>query len=370
MGRLALFLALAACSRATTTHGGAPPDSEIVRDTPKSVDAPPDAPSYANLCAAPRPPHATVPDQPALPAAGCPTLVPGANTITSAATQRSFLLVLPSDFRSDEQLPVLFLWHWLKGSAQDFLDKGDVQNAADQQRFIAVLPNSIGATVFGLNLNTDWPFDITQSQQRMTQEFQFFDDMLACVEQQLHVNSSCVASAGVSAGALFTDQLVQARSNMLASFMSMSGGVNDTIIKPWTAVPHQLPAFVLWGGDGPPNMDGRKDILGCLGFGMDFSVASRDLEMGLVAGNQFMVECRHDCGHVEPPFDPPPGLTKYAGLWDFALNHPFYLAAGQSPYLQSGLPAGAPPWCAIGAGNSIPRNDAATCPPAANPCAF
>ena len=74
--------------------------------------------------------------------------------------------------------------------------------------------------MFGLNLNTKWPFDITQSQTRMDEEFLFFDDMLACVEAQYHINTSCVSTVGVSAGALFTDQLAQARSNWRISSRS------------------------------------------------------------------------------------------------------------------------------------------------------
>ena len=56
-----------------------------------------------------------------------------------------------------------------------------------------------------------------------------------------------------------------------------------------------------------------------------------------------------------------------AGMWEFALNHPFWLPAGQSPYLTTGLPAGMPEWCAIGGGNSIPRSGGG-CPAAENPC--
>ena len=365
MSRFLALIGLIACGHGSTEPASAPdaPDSQLVPDAPAIV---PDATSYANLCAAPIPSGAPLPDLPATPAGGCPALASGTNTLPSG---RSFLLVIPANFRADEHLPVLFMWHWLKGSAQDFLTRGSVQEAADEQRFIAVLPVKEGATVFGLGLDTDWPFDITQTDARIAQEVTFFDDMLACVEGQLHPNTSCVSSIGVSAGALWTDQLVQKRSNMLASFVSLSGGVNDTIIKPWNGAPRALPGVVLWGGDGPPTMDGNKDLLGCIGLGMDFSVASRDLEQGMRAENEFIIECRHNCGHVEPPLDPPPGLTKYGAIWDFTFNHPFWLAPGASPYLSTGLPAGMPAWCAIGAGNSTPRSGGG-CPPAENPCAF
>jgi len=124
---------------------------------------------------------------------------------------------------------------------------------------------------------------------------------------------------------------------------------------------------VLWGGDGPPQMDGVKDILGCAGIGMDFSVASRSLEQGLAEDGHFFVECKHNCGHVEPPLEAPLGESKYAGMWEFALDHPCWLAAGQSPYLTQGMPASMPAWCGIGAGTAIPRSGGG-CPEGENPC--
>ncbi|MBX3161733.1 MAG: hypothetical protein KF773_37575 [Deltaproteobacteria bacterium] len=316
----------------------------------------------------PVPSGAPQPVRPPLPAAGCPALVPGLNTITSTGHTRQFLLVLPADLSpADKKPPVLFMWHWLGGSAQKFLEKGDVQTAADQQRFIAVLPASRGATVFGTSFDTRWPFDVTQSQSRMNEELAFFDDMLACVEQQFDINDQCVSSVGVSAGALWTDQLAQARSDRLASFVSLSGGVSASIIKPWNGSARKLPGVVLWGGDGPPMMDGVKDILGCFSIGMDFSVASKSLEAELAARGHFFVECKHNCGHVEPPLEAPAGASKYAGMWEFALDHPFWLPAGQSPWLEHGLPPAMPAWCAIGANSSTPRSGGG-CPAAENPC--
>jgi hypothetical protein len=360
----------AGCSHgASPSHddaSGLPPDSSsLPPDGP--IEGTPDAASYRFLCDAPRPAHAPVPTPPPL-ATGCPTLVAGTNTITTSGKQRQFILVVPANLQSGEHLPVLFMWHWIGGSAQGFIDKGEVQAAVDDQRFLAIAPVAEGAEVLG-QLDTRWPFDITQSQDRMNEEFTFFDDMLSCTEQQYNVNADCVSTVGVSAGALFTDQLIQARSDTLASFESLSGGVGDTIIKGWTAPPRPLPGVVLWGGDGPPAMDGVKDILGCLGIGMDFSVASRDLETGLEAGGNFFIECKHNCGHVEPPLDAPPGESKYAGMWEFAFNHPFWLAPGDSPYKTSGLPSSLPSWCGIGPNSEVPRSGSG-CPPAENPCAF
>jgi hypothetical protein len=264
-----------------------------------------------------------------------------------------------------EQYPVMFMWYWLGGSADGFISKGEVQNAVDAQRFIAVVPISAGVDVAFTSFNTQWPFDITQSSQRMTQEFQFFDDMLSCVEQQYAINQNCVSTAGVSAGALFTDQLAQARSQRLSSFISLSGGVDDMIIKPWSGATHKLPAIVLWGGDGPPNQDGVRDSLSCLGIGMDFATASSELETALAHDGHFFIECKHNCGHVEPPIDPPPGVSKFGGVWQFAWDHPFWLPAGESPYA-NGLPTSLPSWCGIGAHSATPRMGSGC--PAAQTC--
>jgi predicted esterase len=362
------MLLLIACGQATPP-GGAPDAPPVSPDAAEPLpDAPPDAPvSTRKLCRETPPDGAPMPAPPPLPAAGCPVLQGGLNTITSSGDQRQFILVLPESPIEGEPLPVLFMWHWIGGSANAFLEKGDVQTAASQQQFIAVIPVDKGATVFGTSFDTRWPFDITQSSDRMTDEFKFFDDMLACVGQQYAINASCVSSVGVSAGALFNAQLAQARSNRLASFVSLSGGTSASWIKPWNGAARKLPAVVLWGGDGPPEQDGVKDILGCAGIGMDFSVASKSLEQGLIEDGHFLIECKHNCGHVEPPLTPPNGVSKYAGMWEFALDHPFWLPAGQSPYQTNGMPAAMPAWCGIGADSAVPRSGGG-CPAAENPC--
>jgi predicted esterase len=372
--RLASLLVLVACGQSTPADLDPGPDASGPNPNPDapppdgSTTPPPDGPvTQRFLCRQTPPEGAPTPSPPPLPSAGCPALTSGLNTITSNGDQRQFILVLPEAPLPGEQLPVLFMWHWIGGSANSFLERGDIQNAASQQNFIGVIPVDKGAEIFGTSFDTRWPFDITQSSSRMTEEFEFFDDMLACVSQQYEVNTSCVSSIGVSAGALFNAQLAQARSNRLASFVSLSGGTSATWIKPWNGAARKLPAIVLWGGDGPPAQDGVKDILGCAGIGMDFSVASRSLETGLAEDGHFFLECRHNCGHVEPPLTAPEGESKYAGMWEFALDHPFWLPAGQSPYLEQGIPATIPSWCAIGAGSSMPRTGDG-CPEPENPC--
>ena len=308
-------------------------------DDDDAADAGDTAPRVVS-CSDEPPPGADLPEPlPAYGGVACPTLAPGRNTILSTGVAREFLLVVPTVVDPAESLPLIFLWHWLGGEASDFLEKGEVQVAADDARFLAAIPEAKGDLVL------KWPYTIVDLPARVDEEVRFFDDMLACIAEQYHVNRSCVSSVGVSAGALWTSQLAPRRAGLIASFLSLSGGVGqdgDWInpILPWFGSPRSMPAIVLWGG--PTDF-----------CGVTFSTTSRYLESALDAEGHFYVECIHNCSHAEPPLVPPPGESKYAMLWQFVLDHPFWLRAGESPYQVTGLPASFPPWCAIGRGATI-----------------
>lgn len=300
----------------STTGGGLPLDYLCGTPAPEGAELPPAPPEYSG--------------------GTCPALQPGWNMLTSLGHAREFIVVVPSDLGEDEQLPLVFLWHWLGGDAEGFLEKADVQNAADQLRFAAVIPAEKGDLLFR------WPFTAIDSDARMQEEFGFFDDMLACMVDSYTIDTACVSSTGVSAGALFTDQLGQGRGEYLSSIISLSGGVGG-LVKPWNGSPHIMPAMVLWGGP--------SDF--CVAI--DFEAGSHNLEAALVEDGHPVLECVHNCGHSEPPFEPPsPELTTYAGMWRFWLDHPYWLTDGESPW-NVALPEGTPGWCAMGVGNATPR---------------
>ena len=207
---------------ADTTASPTTTDGPIIDDFPFS-DLPPVAMAD---CREEPPPDAMMP--PPLPVyeGQCPALVPGVNGIVSSNDDREFILVVPTDLQPEENLPVIFLWHWLGGDAQDFLEQGDVQNAVDQYRFIGVIPSSKGDLLF------QWPFSIIDPDPREEEEYRFFDDMLACVAEQFNVAEGCIASAGVSAGGLWTGQLASGRGPWLSSILSLSGGTGGVALKP------------------------------------------------------------------------------------------------------------------------------------------
>ncbi|MBI5531601.1 MAG: hypothetical protein HY898_02725 [Deltaproteobacteria bacterium] len=309
------------------------------------------------------PDHACNHDPPAnapLPAAypaysggACPTLAAGTNNITSSGVARQLQLALPANPppQPGEKLPLVFLWHWMGGSGQSFINNAEVQKAVDQQRFVAIAPESGGSSKPPFR----WPSTLLDSDARLQEELVFFDDMLTCAAQSIPaINHNCVSTAGVSAGGLWTAQVAGRRSQYLASFVSMSGGVGGGVAKPWANPSHRLPGLVLWGG--------ACDQCSASGFTIHFQDTSKALESALAGQGNFLVECVHSCCHAEPPFEAPPGLSKYAGMWDFIFDHPYWLGAGESPY-SGGIPfqKGLPHWCGPGPG-SAPPPGALQCP--------
>ena len=273
----------------------------------------------------------------------CPQIRPGRNTIKAGnppGSMREFLLLAPEDLDPAEKLPVVFMWHWLAGSAAEFAEKGDVQTAVNKMRFLAVIPEAKGDLLF------TWPFLLFDSQRRINDELLFFDHMLACISRQYNVNLNCVSSVGVSAGGAWTTYLAHERSRHLASFISLSGGTGhpDDPFNPvqyWSHAEHILPALVLWGGP----------FDWC---GLSFAMTSNHLEDYLTEDGHFFVECIHNCQHAEPPSDED-AQTKYAFLWNFIFDHPYWLEDGKSPYLYEGLPDTFPYWCGIGDGSATIR---------------
>ncbi len=303
-----------------------------------SVEASMPRPPPMHLCAQPRPAGAPMP--PALRAYSggmCPMLVPGMNRIMTGGASRAFILVVPTDAAPGERFPVSVLWHPLGSTAEVYTRMGVLQTAANTQRFIAILPESKG------DLQLRWPS--SGGGARLDEELRFFDDMLACVNARWTINTDCVATGGVSAGALWAVRLANLRASMLSSFISVSGGAG-TPNPAWTTVEHRLPGMVVWGGPGDR----------CIVYSFDTN--SRNLTTALNRDGHSVVECIHNCGHAMPPFD---SADPFRPIVDFGLNHPFWLSRGMSPY-SGGLPAFFPGWCAYGAGRARIRTGACAMP--------
>ena len=334
MKYVALIAMLVACSSSGDDLGDDTTDADAGATAPDAAEGTP----ARLLCHQPIPEGAQMPPPPpTYSGASCPTLVPGTNTIVSSGAQREFILVVPDDLRPDESLPLGILWHPLASSADVFLTKGELETAINQDRFLAILPEAKG------DLSLQWPWLGLDTQARVDEELRFLDDMFACVAQQYNVNLSCVSNGGVSSGGLWAMQVGWQRGQHFSSLLSVSGGSGDgSVVKPWQSSLHKMPVLVLWGG--------AADM--CVVF--NFTDTSHTLEQELVDDGHFVVECIHNCGHAIPPFDAPEGQSGFAPLWEFVLNHPYWLRDGESPYLDK-MPGNMPAWCGVGMDSATER---------------
>lgn len=329
----------------------------VTKDVP--TDTGPPKPVYtfaAAACGQTPPADAILPAKPKAYTGGtCPKLIADGKTLNPLQSQgnaRSFIVVAPSDIKPDEKLPVLFAYYWLKASPNSFIEKGELVAATQAQRFIAIVPESKkDITIPFTKTNLPWPMlgTITPDA-RFQEEHVFFDDMLACVAEQFPIDNNCVAVTGVSAGALYTAQLVSQRSEYISSYISLSGGIQtpalpDSVLATWTPPKIPRPMLILWGG--PTD----SCVL------LSFQAGSQQLETAEDTAGAFVTECVHNCAHGVPPIDTPPGKSKFAVVWEFAWSHPFWLKTGESPWAK-GLPADAPAWCGIGSNSATIRTGA------------
>ncbi|MCB9765415.1 MAG: hypothetical protein H6739_36915 [Alphaproteobacteria bacterium] len=256
--------------------------------------------------------------QPPTPAAysggTCPTLEAGWNdAFLSADVERRFNLVLPPD---PDGAGVLFVFHWLGGSAAQFLNYTPVADLAEQNDLILVVPDSCCGAF-------EWPFTPNEDP---TPDLTFFDDALSCLSEQHSVDLSRVYATGMSAGGLWTSFLTMHRAEALAATAPLSGGTEGAML--WTEPARPLPVLLTWGGE--------NDTFGSGGTQLSFHDANLAFSADLTESGSWVGHCVHDLGHDIHP-DSIDYLATFFG--DHVWGQP-------SPYAD-GFPSSFPDWCGL-----------------------
>ena len=293
--------------------------------------ADPMPPPPSGLCHEAAPAGAPEPPSPKSYSGGsCPQIVPGYNTgFTSDGRSREFMLVAPSDHDPSKSYPLVFAWYHITGNAMDFVEYIDVQAVADAKQMIFVIPQDSGM------FEATWPMTPLDDNQADV-DLVFFDDLLSCIHAQFSVNLSCVASAGVSSGGLWTAFLGQRRGEYLASNLVFSGGYPTEFASEWWSwqeSSHRFASLVLWGGPDDK-------------LGIDFHHASINYIDHLSGDGHFIVRCEHDQGHGAPPPDDDQDEPPVSAIFDFVLQHPYWFE-GSSIYQTDGPPEDMPSYCKL-----------------------
>ncbi|MCB9797062.1 MAG: hypothetical protein H6741_30625 [Alphaproteobacteria bacterium] len=273
--------------------------------TPEPVDS-----------AAPKPETPTPPEPEAYSGGSCPTLEQGRNEgFLSADVEREFLLQLPEN---PEGAPVVFVWHWLGGSASQFFQYTDIEERLTEELgAIVVAPESCCSPV-------EWLFVPGQDP---TPDLTLFDDLLSCLDEQYSVDLDRVYTTGMSAGGLWSSFLAIHRAETLAAAAPLSGGTEGALEFETPARP--LPVLLTWGGE--------SDTIGGNGINLDFHEANLAFSADLQASGSWVGHCVHSMGHTIHP-------DSLDILVPFFRDHRW---SDTTPPWALGMPEELPDWCGL-----------------------
>ncbi|MCO4769472.1 MAG: hypothetical protein KDA24_05530 [Deltaproteobacteria bacterium] len=262
----------------------------------------------------------------------CPDLSsPGVEVFSSGGTDRKVVTAFPEG--ETEGLPIIFFFHGLttpdQNPAEQMANALDLQELAEDLPAIIVIPEA-PATVMPLvgevsiwGILGDPTADLT-----------LYDDLRACVVNELGGDIRRVTSAGFSGGALWTAQMLMSRADTLAAAVSFSGGVEFELpidgspFLTYQTPAEKVPTLLVAGGETDEWPQG---------FGLiDFVSTTDTLQGGLRVDGHFLARCDHDAGHT---------ITNQAWGFgqDWAMAHEYGI---ESPFATDGI-GDQESWCEV-----------------------
>lgn len=217
-------------STRASSSGGTSNDSTSVRPTSNAVGGTANASGGSTTRGSSRSPSggssatggaalggsSTSPASPTDPAPGCgkDAAATGAQdlTIPIAGTDRSYILFVPTNYDSNQALPLIFAWHGLGGSGTLARQYFGLERAAGNQAII-VYPSGLPTT--------DGKAGWTLTQDGI--DVQFFDALLAEISDKYCIDRARVFSTGHSFGAMMTNALGCFRGNVLRGVAPVAG---------------------------------------------------------------------------------------------------------------------------------------------------
>lgn len=241
----------------------------------------------------------------------CPVMATGDVTLTADGRERSLKLYLPDE---PTGAPVLFMFHGNGDNAQNFAQGFDAPGISAAFNAIVVVPYASGRFTF------EWPIVIRDD---LDVDVSLFEGALSCLEQEHDIDNQRVYSTGFSAGALWTTLLVSSHADVLAAAVTFSGGIDYSLLNPFTTPARPIPLLSTHGG-----VDDQVVI--------NFQKATEALVEKMTENGSTVVLCTHAGGHTVPQ-------NFYSIGLEFLFAHRF---GDESPYA-AGLAGGWPSDCSL-----------------------
>lgn len=268
--------------------------------------------------------------------------IPGENKAFQVAAQaRSFVLLTPpATYKGPRPLFVGF--HGTSENGQKFVTRAKLQEFADQG-FIVLAPSAVGNGVV-------WPVwdgmrPPGQETSPENKDLAFFDKMVRCTAAHYEVDKKRIYVGGHSAGGIFTNKVLRARSELVAGGIVGSGVFSLTGNGGPPALPAGVFAIVTWGGDNDKYSGTTPNGVNVPEFSFveQASLASEFYESDAKSGQ---VQCRGDnLGHAWLPMNAwfqkallahPKGATQAPGMPAVPANVP--AACSETAYKVAPLP--------------------------------
>ncbi len=286
----------------------------------------------------------------------CPELTAGWNTDfivngeESKALVRSFILSLPDGIAMKRGWPVVFNWHGVGVTADNFLPMLDTWQNNDIMPFILVTPednNLQMATVPPQGV--DWDNLVLDNG---SIEAELYDRLIECLDRQFGVDYTHIHLTGFSAGSIACDSLGVMRGEQIASIFTYSGAYFSNPENP-ADLGAAFSGFIKWPpldtankfvqvlvhGAGDANCGTRNgcDIWSTIGLSVNFEHMAEFDAPYLSGLGHDVILCDHDQGHLMT------GVTQ-PSLIQFFKDHP--LGTDISPY-RNGLTGQFAEFCAL-----------------------
>lgn len=217
--------------------------------------------------------------------------------------------------------PVIFYWHGTGSDPNEAIwgiGESNIDAFANQGGIVIAPFNDPATGTF------PWWLTTTNNED----DILLMDEVIACAQQEVGIDSRRIHSMGFSAGGMMSTQLSWRRAVYLASVVSYSGGYFGGVPPADTDPDNLFSAMIIHGG--------TSDTYGSTGF-----VNSSEYFAELLQGaGRFAVLCDHGNGHTVPS-----GNDQIGAMLQFLEDHPW--GTSPSPYT-NGLPGSWPNgYCSI-----------------------
>jgi len=214
----------------------------------------------------------------------------------SAGQSREFVLILPDASHTGPR-PIFFGFNGTSENGSSFSSRADLRAFANRG-FIVVAPSSNGNGAI-------WPIwdDMRmEGDTRPNADVLLFDDLLACVGAHFEVDSNRVYVGGHSAGGIFTNAVVQRRSDVIAGAIAASG-IFDLTSPPDLGTLSPIFVIVTWGGSDDSYSGGVGVTVPEINFVEQASIASQFYEDEPNVGQANCSITSGDSGHYWLPIN-------------------------------------------------------------------